>query len=435
MGWKPSAGLAKVAGMTMNMLGDTFKFVDNTVRRWTGHTVVTGDEWMRKSFAPENAGLQLYDALQKVPIFGTWVQAGLGIVAQTFSDKWDARAQELKDQEIWRIAYTAADESMVREEWMRRIRAGDDDPRFLWSELQDPVKAMWGEIAMDPATVFSTVIKPGKAVIGVIRNRAKIAKIAPALKDALPALKRALSGSVADAAEELGPALAQIRKHFDDVGEGIVTKGGKRGFHIETAGGKRFVSASDAADFLLIASKHFGDDADAMFDFMDGMIKIAKNGADDAEILEALGLLGSKTKKGAGIGINMSLSPQGSHAAYFLREMMTDPATGKVMLARDLLAKVEDPAQFLETVSEKIKKTVTKMNPSLTEQIKQNDTLAKLIDKYGEGHPVVGTYIKRYPQAAEKVSPVMRAVNAGHELAQKMVYRGHRQYIALETER
>ena len=190
-----------------------------------------------------------------------------------------------RNQDAARMAYTAWFDPAAKEEYIRRMRAGDD-PRLLALELENPGAEMVGRIVFDPLN-FIDLLQVGSIVHKTMRlNRARkeLTTIAS------PEFAKALDGlsAVGDTSIAGREALSALGDMYDATREGRIEVAGRRGFFRATAGGKRATYGQRANNFMSTIIS-VSNDPDLANSVWHGLVLAADT--DDAKRMQGLTIL------------------------------------------------------------------------------------------------------------------------------------------------
>jgi len=278
---------------------------------------------------------------------------------------------ELSEEEFTRIgaenymaakmAYTAAADELVKDEFIRRAYAGED-PRLLALELQNPWAELVGQLVIDPlnaldlvgaGAIATTRLQKTEKIFGTSENVAKVIGGMDDIDNISDAMR---AQGIADL---LDAAMTDARK--------VVEKTDKMshnaGLFSLTATGKRAV-VQERGGLLLQTVINHADNPDHALDVVDGLIKIVSSDADEA----AVGLSILADNRDAKI----LLSNAGYELGHVLRNGLTD-ADGAVNAGKfiDKLQAAQDGGieAMLKLVNDTTGKVVDDMFPTVAERV------------------------------------------------------------------
>jgi len=327
-----------------------------------------------------------------------------------------------------RIAYTLAQDEMLRQEYVRRAQAGEPT-HLLALEMGDLWIQASSEIFLDPLILVGAVLKASRATKLARAGRAVHATPIDELATWSDDMARmASAGSAIDVADEGMDIIRNIQRGFSNVSNGIddlaqsrrlikPLRGGGRYRRMLnfTANGKRAVVGRRVGDHLNVMLSHFGDSPDGFLDYMHGMALMASDDADD--VAKGLRLV---TESGA--PMEMAFSQAGVESGVFLRRTMFNPSTGKFTTPQDLLKGVDNLDEFIPAVTKRLDTALEGVFPTVHEQIAKNDKFLALVDEFGEGHDEVVNYLAKNPYADDIISKSNRLIATADMRMQKYFY-------------
>jgi hypothetical protein len=356
---------------------------------------------------------------------------------QEFRDlKREYRQMEDTDWKILgsRISYTLIRDQVARENYKQRIREGEA-PHLVAMELYNPEAELIGRLLGDPLNFLEGPLAAIKANRAMRTARAitstpidEFATVADDINDiqnlANPQLVQARNTELAE----------KVIAGVDNIRNGLIEEGTRRGlFHRAeraipgllgqrtriaktlTASGKQATYMRRIGGHLNVILDAVGGKADKMFEYMHSMALMASKDPDD--VLQGLHALGE-----SGVNLNVAFSQTGMEAAVAMREMLFNPSTGKFKTVGQMFGKAESFDDIFKAVNSGTTNALKRVFPTLDDQIKQHDELAKLLDDFGEGSDEVVQYLQKNPQAAKDISRGQRMMLEMDRRAQ-VIYR------------
>jgi hypothetical protein len=335
--WATAEDNETIFGKTTQFIGAGFDLVAGSAEelakvvetKVVGPQVLASDELIRRG--AENGTLPAGEAewLDKFrPLGGFSALAPVAVAAKhrlmgTISEKDYAAAVD-RNQDAARMAYTAWFDPAAKEEYIRRMRAGDD-PRLLALELENPGAEMVGRIIFDPLNAID-ILQVGSIIHKAARlNRARkeLTTVAsPELAKALDAISTAGEPGVSVAGRSV---LDEMGNMYDATREGRVEVAGRRGFFRATAGGKRATYGQRANNFMATIISVSGNDPDLANSVWHGLVLAADT--DDAKRMQGLTILSQAIadSKGA-LTPGILFSQSANETAILLRRLLENDA-------------------------------------------------------------------------------------------------------------
>jgi len=150
-------GATATAGFELFQAG-----VDEIEAGIVGPSVLASEELVRRHDL-EFLGASIDDYKKYLPnafgleFFPLWATVGAALITGKISrEELHAAEDQYKGRLASRIAYSIWKEPALNEQFMQRVRAGED-PRLLAMELGDPMAEMGPELLFDPILVLGEV--------------------------------------------------------------------------------------------------------------------------------------------------------------------------------------------------------------------------------------------------------------------------------------
>jgi len=205
--------IPRAVGVAFDTLGLGFETLDRAVKE---NVVIpramVAERVLRSKGVSDETIDKWRDWVGPLGLFPLWARASLSMLTGgVHIDDLKATDKELLAS---RLGYTAWKEEATKEEFLRRVAEGSEDPRLLAMELQDPINEMAGEFLFDPTNYLgfawkklSTFAKDGRAL-------AEAAQVGGDAKKLLTAVIEAADTPLREAAE------GRFLQWADDLAEG-----------------------------------------------------------------------------------------------------------------------------------------------------------------------------------------------------------------------
>jgi len=324
-----------------------------------------------------------------------------------------------RNRDAARMAYTAWFDPAAGEEYIRRLRGGED-PRLLALELENPGAEMVGRIIYDPANIFD-IFQIGSIVRNTLRAnrfRKELTTIAsPELEKALDAFAAVGETGKSSASRAVINALGGM---YDATREGRVEVAGRRGFFRATAGGKRATYGQRANNFMSTIIAVSGNDPDLANSVWRGLTLAADT--DDARRVEGLTILSQAIadSKGA-LTPGILFSPSANETAILLRNLLLDDAGefNPGVILKILEDGGDNPEKLAVLLDRKLNDALAKDFPTIQDQVKLNEEYGNLLKadeaeaaRFLERNPLAnqdpGAFYKSLAKADDFLQPIYR---------------------------
>ena len=322
---------------------------------------------------------------------------------------WGKAARE--GYQAGRIFYSTILDPMLREEFLRRYRAGEN-PYFLQQELENPGAELVGQIIIDPLNIIGPL---GKGISQARRARAVeklFFNVSPELADFIKSTDvlsdtRAV-GALAGVVDAQKLASTRAARGLSDL---TVPLGGNGRFLLRTSTAKQFVIGQETSEFLGWVATSNREHPDLVMDALKALIQRASDDPD--EIADGLAFL----KSSGVMAPQAHLSEVANRTGVIMRNMLMD-ADGKINYAKHFddigKALAGEPDDLLKMVFQKMNTAVEGMFPSV-------DDMRKAAAKVRGGRAATEAELalaKKY----KELSPAVKAVAAVGERMNK-IYR------------
>lgn len=413
----------QLIGATVDTAIGAFEESAKVIERGTlGRHVLASDEMIRrgaeKGTIPEG-DLEWLEKLRPLGGFSALAPVAMAgrMRLQGLIDERDYLAAVERNRDAARMAYTAWFDPAAKEEYMRRVRAGDD-PRLLALELENPGAEMVGRIIFDPANLFD-LLQVGSRVQKLLqlnRARRELTTVAdPALRDALRVLETAGETELPAAARGVVDAAGGM---YDAAKEARVEVAGRRGLLRLTAGGKRATYGQRSNNFMSVIIAASGNDPDIANSVWRGLV-LAQDADTRVEGLTILNQAMADSKGALTPGILFSQSA--NETGLLLRNLLLDEAGefNPNTLLRMLEEAGDDPEKLAGLMDQKLNDALAKDFPTIQDQVKLNEEWTELAKtdeaeaaRFLEKNPLAnqdpGIFYKSLAQVDDFLQPVYR---------------------------
>ena len=233
--------------------------------------------------------------------------------------------QEIK-RDNWqaaRIQYTYVFDPMVKEEFLRRYKDGED-PNYLAMQLENPVAEMVGEFIVDG----SIALDLGAKMLG-ITDAARLAK-ASDIYGMAPQVRKAIE-EAGDTAEGFESVVRTVQKTSSEIATGVYQHANKTGLQELLADAKKALYTERVGQAMRNIASTFKGNPDDVGDIMDALVKVHSGNLDEVrDAVVTLQHFGSETL----------FSQASMELGYFLRKGLLN-ADGVV-----------DAKRFIETLGD-----------------------------------------------------------------------------------
>ena len=451
-------GATATAGFELFQAG-----VDEIEARIVGPSVLASEELVRRHDL-EFLGMDIDEYRKYVPnafgleFFPLWATVGAALITGKINrEELHAAEDQYKGQLASRIAYSIWKEPALNEQFMQRVRAGED-PRLLAMELGDPMAEMGPELLFDPILVLGSVFKGARLLNEGNRYRKilyggveveELGNIFNKIRDA---------DSAADASKYFGDAATLVQGVMKETKAGIAAEVGVRGPFRKLVTSVQYGHAELFADFARHIVGQTGGNPEIMLDVLHSMAYLADT--DDVEaVKQGLAMLNNALEGLPDASRRVFFSPAGRDASVTMRDVLSNEAgvfdqkfagqriQGYIDDALEAAKKQEDALEaaikagkigdelpeiktagenLAEALSKDIEKRLKQRLPTIQEQIKLNKELEKLRSEVAAGKKTeasVDNFLKRNPVAAIEPDPALKALLPAHEAMQKWLYR------------
>lgn len=239
----------------------------------------------------------------------------------TDRNKADVLARE---NEAWRIAYSAIYEPLVREEYIRRVQSGEEDPELLAMELEVPGAELVGQIVLDPLNFVGMGTRSVRAAKWLGTAEERFGTYADDMLRGVEDLTRATGRAAEGEATDILRTLAETKISSVATAQARITsRAESRGLFSLLASGKRHVSWTDQGLLSRAVIAAFKGDPDGAVDMFRALIKMASGNVN--EVAEGI------TTSSHFVSPKMLHSQVAEELGITLRTLVTD-AEGKVNL-------------------------------------------------------------------------------------------------------
>ncbi len=210
-----------------------------------------------------------------VPILQVYDAFRFATAPGTLKEKQDALAAGWTEG---RMLYSELYKPAIREEYLRRVQAGED-PELLTMELEDPWVEAIGEIILDPLNFIGAggkAAKAGETALEAARATTKSGLLAiPEFADELAALGKA--STEADSIKAITKIEDRIIEAVSETGRAIDSAQSWKATAL-TPTGNRFRQTRDVSNYLnniVQGVRNGGGDANEVMDFVNALVKRA----------------------------------------------------------------------------------------------------------------------------------------------------------------
>jgi len=340
--------------------------------------------------------LQMYDAFRFMTAPGT------------MKEKQDALAAGWTEG---RMLYTELYKPAIREEYLKRVQAGED-PELLTMELEDPWVEAIGEIILDPLNFIGAsgkAAKAGETALEAAKATSKSGLLAiPEFADELAALGKA--SSEADSIKAMTKIEDRIIEAVSETGRAIESAQSWKAVEL-TPAGNRFRQTRNVSNYLnniVQGVRNGGGDANEVMDFVNALVKRASG--DRNAIKESIAAISHS--KFQALAYNQTALDTG----YMLKKLMGDGDT----LVKALNNSTGNWDDLVRILDDKIKDSVKFAFPDVSEMSKAADKVKEvgeladpktkaLAEKYAEfvkTNPGVAKWQKVQTFAEQALKPI-----------------------------
>jgi len=288
------------------------------------------------------------------------------------------------------LGYTAWKDIAVKEEFLRRVAAGED-PRLLAMELEDPLEELMGEFLFDPLNLISLGAKkllPLAADLGAFGDGVKVARDGKRLMRAIDvAAEGGDVGKIQKATAELLQWINDgARRAVDDIaGDARRAEdlGGLRGLLTETADSLQNTLTENMSDTIhqLVSLTEGPDDAVRL---MNDLSKLLDSNLEDVARLEALENV-QNAIKGTNIPKNLLFGENAQRTAHVWRRLMGDNNGKRIVELLDEAG--GDIVKTNQLLADELKRITNDIFPTIGRRIEEHGKYTELL-KSGKAEDV-----------------------------------------------
>ena len=455
----PLTAIPRIIGETFRTAGDLLqKPAEWAESEIIGPRILANIELAQKYDLVTQEDMENWDGwVGQFGIFPVWGRVATAVMTGKIPrEEFYSMDNEYRNQTAAKIAYTAWKDTAVKEEFLRRVRAGED-PRLLALELEDPVDEMVLEFIFDPLNIIDVWYTAGKVATRGTRVWARLnrGRLAMDMEDKFKALRAAIDlgdeMQIGRVMTELGP---MIDKGRDSLLAGEVASATKRGLVAKL---QTFNQIDRAEDF----GNHYADilravnlePSRAVNVYLATIEAISKN---PEEKLSGLKKLTDMVQQSGGkLDMDLIFSDEGIRSAILFKDMVSD-AAGNIVTSKmdDLFEKaamvMDDAGPLLdakglpiaakghklkkgeqtyvsyekltELMSADMEKILKRRFPVIQDAVKQNKKYTEIIAKHGEDSAQAINYLRKNPAAATEPSKALQRLIPFHDKAQKYFY-------------
>ena len=298
--------------------------------------------------------LQMYDAFRFATAPGT------------LKEKQDALAAGWTEG---RMLYSELYKPAIREEYLKRVQAGED-PELLTMELEDPWVEAIGEVILDPLNFIGAggkAAKAGETALEAAKATSKSGLLAvPEFADELAALGKA--SSEADSIKAMTKIEDRIIQAVSETGRAIESAQSWKAVEL-TPAGNRFRQTRNVSNYLnniVQGVRNSGGDANEIMDFVNALVKRASG--DRNAIKESIAAISHS--KFQALAYNQTAFDTG----HMLNKLLGDGDT----LIKALNNSTGDWSDLTRILDDKIKDSVKFAFPDVSEMSKAADKVKEV---------------------------------------------------------
>lgn len=417
---EPIGYIARGMGGGATAIAEVFTLAAQEYERAIGPAYLASNEIIARSYESRSEEMpEWVDYLHDVPFIGAPI---IMLGAKLVQEAGEATLEDYRNLEkryatAGRIAYTAASDHIVREEYIRRVNAGED-PRLLAMELGHPGKEMLGQMMNDPMFFVEIINSKIKGAKALAKNRGIYATVSdPTMIDNMAIM--AISGGDNLSAAAADDIVNTTRQMYNNARASISEMARKSGFFSLTSGGKQTDAMGRMSNFIQGLFAHSKQNIDETMDILKGIV-LAADPEDAARSMEGLDAIASAMRK-SGLTVDVAMSTAGNETAVILREILVDDA-GKFNIDWILKQLGESPsaADVGEAFANRLDNVLEDLFPNVGQRVEQNAEYARLL---AETPDEAAAYLASHPAADQVVSPIHQAIDNAHQAAQKWFYR------------
>ena len=407
-------GLFRAGGAFFDTVGMSFEALDRAVKE---HVTVplalhAAASLRLNEAAPQETIDQWRDWIGPLGLFPLYARGALASLTGKKLDDVTRDRNLLASQ----LGYTAWKETATKEEYIRRVTAGED-PRLLAMELQNPIDEMFAEMLFDPLNYLSLGAKTLLSITGDIRQGAKAAQLGAKARGLIEAVQTAedVTAPWKRFTGWLDELSIQTAKNLSGEAREASDWGGLRGLISQTADSRRSGITEDMSDFVHEMLIRTGNPDDAMR-LLREMGELFNPSATDDIRKMALKKINFYTG-GRSIPASSLFGERGQRTAMIWRKLVGDDDAAK------LVAKMEeaggDVVKMNELLGDELRRITNDVFPTIKNRIDDYVEYKKLIDA-GED---TTTFLKKKPWAAEAPNALHEKLYGIYEPLQKRFYR------------
>ena len=381
-------------------------------REAVGPTLLASDELIRRSYARQGKPVpewhEWFRKLGPLAVIPVQLETGLAILRgqATFEEYAELRRA---NQESARIAYSAWRDPALREEFVRRIEAGED-PRLLAMELENPGAEALGQAIYDPLNLLDLVTSGAAKVARVTEATRRVSTMVPDVAKALDNVGAAVGDNAISQANLT--LLDAVQRSSQAARTGILEEAAKRGLLDLDAPSKLATRSETTNNFLQVLIARSGNDPDSLFDAVKAIAYL--NDPDLARVQEGLGILNR-----IGLSPEVALSQSGLESGVFLRTLSIDDAgnfnPGRI--GRIIEQAEGDPAKLADLLGRDLDNALKEVFPTVKEHAALRNEYLAIEDEAERA-----AFLAKNPIAGQELSQLQTALQPVHEAMQKWVY-------------
>lgn len=342
-------------------------------------------------------------------------------VADTLAENWQAS----------RIAYSVMNDDNLKEEYIRRYKAGED-PRYLVMELEKPLDEMIGQLIFDPLNVAGYFTKTGAMARRLDNINDIYLKPAGALDDAFRALK---ADNLADGIKNLEGLAQTVQDEVRAITNNLDELATNRGLMQLTTSGKRSDLANRSGQMIRFIFANTRNASNGAYDFdkameiIRGMINLT-----DVNSLDNVAAAVNDVSKSAQVPRPL-FSRAGLELGIIMRNMLEEgedvaqlPGVGRGLNFEKFLRGFEEARaggidEVIAWATNKLNRATEGYFPTVLEQARAVDTLREYA-KTGEAALAPGQKLADLQRAARfgDVSELSRFVSRFDEVTKGKIY-------------
>ena len=410
------SAIPRVIGTAFDAVGFGFSQLDRFVEeRAVGPSILASEELIRSQNVVTDEQVDKWRKwVGPLGMFPVWGAVGAGLITGKITrDEFHQQSQEIKATEASRIAYSMWKDAALKEEFLRRVRAGED-PRLLAMELENPVEEMWAEILFDPTNWIGGVFTKAKAFANSRRAGMGLRLTGELAEHIDDLAKIGKIKTTAEAGQIIENVIRVAHKVVQDTRLGDISDAGKRGLLHLTAPSRQALAAEEVSNAIHHLGRATNYNPEVMPEIIRGLAMFADPDIEKAK--EGLILL-NRALQGVDITPNVLFSPSMQKMSIVMNDLLEDfPRIEKLFADAG-----SDTIKLAEGLAGDIEKVLHKRFPVIQDQIKQYDAYKELV-KAGKTDEAT-EFLSKNPLATTAPSDFHRALLKAHEPMQKWFYR------------